>query len=106
MPYRPKTTLSPTPWHWHNFAAIADADGDWLFWYTTDDDGIHASKADIERIIACVNALSGLTNEQVGRLAQLFALIRLAHIDTGTPAEMHLRAGIIPAARAAGIIKE
>ncbi len=57
----------------------------------------------------CIAALDGLTNEQVGKLADVFAAIRdlKAMWTFADDGDVVSRAGaIISAARAAGIIKE
>lgn len=77
--------------------------GEWYVATTWD----HANSVDAEtnatRIVTCVNALDGLTNEQVGKLGALFEAIRSTSADPYAPT---VYGDIIPAARAAGIIKE
>lgn len=64
------------------------------------------SEANANRIVACVNALQGLTNDEVARLPELWAALReYGHADPMRNA-IPLIGDIARAARACGIVKD
>lgn len=58
---------SPAPWRWKNdqgYSELKDATGNMVLWYTTDDDGVHASPDDEEMIVLSRNALDVLQRRE------------------------------------------
>jgi hypothetical protein len=51
---------TPTPWKEDDFHCIVEADGKEIFWYTTDDDGIHCKPEDRAFIVRVVNNFDSL----------------------------------------------